>query len=484
MQIGSYQVLFELGRGGMGTVYLGRIVFPGGIERLVAIKRAHPRLSASPEVTERFLNEARLTAHVHHANVVGVHHIGSDDDGHYLVFDYVEGESLAGLCDRIPRTERLPPRIAIRILLDALSGLHAAHETVDSDGKSLGMLHRDVSAENLLVGLDGVTRLTDFGIAKSALSSVVTEEGVVHGKLVYLAPEYLRRENTTRALDVYAMGVTLWIALTGTIPWRDRSGAEVLQAILQEGIPPLSSEGVQVDPVLANIIACACEQKASRRFQTARQMLDALEEYGRTANAVASHVEVAEYVERIVGGGLKARREKIKVQRHKLERELGSMLVAADIELATEEQTVSPAAEPKGPPQASVAFETTANVDQLLRQNASLLRRQWLVYGVVLLVGLGLGYGVFMAGEGTAAPLNPPIQARSKQVQELTGAAERVDAHEKSAERAKPALEPDGRSADGTLQKPASAQPSKPKPARSMRRRGKNRAISTKNPYR
>src|SRR5687768_10033005 len=101
MQIGSYQVLLELGRGGMGTVYLGRIVFPGGIERLVAIKRAHPRLIASAEVSERFLNEARLSAHVHHANVVGMHQTGSDEDGLYLVFDYVEGESLGGICDQL-----------------------------------------------------------------------------------------------------------------------------------------------------------------------------------------------------------------------------------------------------------------------------------------------------------------------------------------------------------------------------------------------
>jgi serine/threonine-protein kinase len=470
----------------MGTVYLGRIVFPGGVERLVAIKRAHPRLTASPEITERFLNEARLTAHVHHANVVGMHQSGSDEDGPYMVFDYVEGESLAGLCDRIPRPERIPPRIAVRVLLDGLAGLHAAHETVDAEGKPLGILHRDVSAENLLVGCDGVTRLTDFGIAKSQLSSVVTEEGIVHGKLVYLAPEYLRRAPTDRTLDVYAMGVTLWIALAGTIPWRDRSGAEVIQAILHEGLPPLSSEGVEVDPVLANIIACACEPKAARRFQTARQMFDALDEYGRASGAVASHMEVAEYVDRIVGHGLRSRRNKIKAKRRELEmaRVTPTPLSAADIELAATDQQASPAEMPATPPpvRESVGIETTANVTELLRQNALALRRQWIVYGSVLVLGLGLGYGMFSGGSGTAAPLNPP--ANLHRPAQITGTAERADAGPAPTLEALPSVQPSAPAAEPAPDVTLSAAPAKPKAGIRAKKRARARAISTKNPYR
>ena len=480
MQIGSYQVLLELGRGGMGTVYLGRIVFPGGIERLVAIKRAHPRLAASPEISERFINEARLTAHVHHANVVGMHQTGSDEDGPYMVFDYVEGESLAGLCDRIARPDRLPPRIAVRVLLDALAGLHAAHETVDAEGKPLGILHRDVSAENLLVGCDGVTRLTDFGIAKSQLSSVVTEQGIVHGKLVYLAPEYLRRAPTDRTLDVYAMGVTLWIALAGTIPWRDRSGAEVIQAILNEGLPPLASEGVEVDPLLADIIACACEQKAARRFQSAREMFDALDAYGRAAG-MASHMEVAEYVDRIVGFALRSRREKIKAKRRELERE-PTPLVAADIELAPPTEQADAPDVPARPRRDSVGIETTANVTELLRQNALALRRQWLVYGTVLVLGLGLGYSVFRAGEGTAAPLNP-VSAQQRP-ENFTGTAQRSDGHSVAAPAPAPAAEPSTAAAEPAPEASLSAAPEKPKASVRSKKRPRTRAISTKNPYR
>src|SRR5260221_8710310 len=204
----------------MGKVYLARTGGPGGVERLGGIKRAHEHLLvASKDVAERFLDEARIAAHVHHSNVIGVHQAGSDGDGYYLVFDYVEGESLQGLIDAAgARGERVPSRIVLAIVLDALAGLHAAHEATDGEGRPLGILHRDVSAQNLLVGRDGVTRLTDFGIAKSALSLVVTDQCYVQGKLIYMSPEYLQRQPVDRRLDVYAMGMTLWIALTGWSP--------------------------------------------------------------------------------------------------------------------------------------------------------------------------------------------------------------------------------------------------------------------------
>jgi serine/threonine protein kinase len=317
MRIGSYQVLFELARGGMGTVYLARAMGPGGVERLVAIKRAHPHLLAEKGVADRFLDEARVAAHVHHANVVGVHQAGSDEDGYYLVFDYVEGESLGGLVERaFEQGKRVPPRIVIRVVMDALAGLHAAHETTHGSGKPLGILHRDVSVQNVLVGRDGVTRLTDFGIAKSALSSVVTEQSYLQGKLVYLAPEYLQRRPVDRTLDVYAAGVTLWIALAGHLPWPAADEAQMLNSILLDGVPDLSSVGVEIAPEIEAIVSRACHLDPRERFQTARQMLEALEAAGASNGSVASHTEVAGYVEAAAGPELAARRETIDKMRN------------------------------------------------------------------------------------------------------------------------------------------------------------------------
>ncbi len=312
MRIGAYQVLFELGRGGMGSVYLARSTGPGGVERLVAIKRARKALELNPEARDRFLDEARITSRVHHANVVGMHQAGSDEHGYYLVFDYVEGESLDGLIvDAARRDERIPVRIVLRIVLDALAGLHAAHETTDASDRPLGILHRDVSTHNLLVGRDGVTRLSDFGIAKSALSSAVTEQDQVQGKLVYMAPEYLQKLPIDRTIDVYATGVCLWISLAGREPWEDSIQAQTIKSILMEGLPDLGTTGVEVAPELATIVARAVSRDAGFRFQSAREMLDTLEAAGKKLDAIASHVEVAEYVEAAVGGELAKRRGRI-----------------------------------------------------------------------------------------------------------------------------------------------------------------------------
>jgi len=329
-RIGSYQILFELGRGGMGAVYLARAVGPGGVERLVALKRAHERPPPGAS-SDRFLDEVRITAHVHHANVVSMHQAGADERGYYLVFDYVEGESLEGLIARAAqRGERVPARVLLRVAMDALAGLDAAHETTDAAGRHLGILHRDVSVQNLLVGRDGVTRLTDFGIAKSVLSSTVTEEGYVQGKLVYMAPEYVQRLPVDRTVDIYAMGVTLWTALSGLEPWHGDTPGQVVQSILMEGVPPLSSTGIAIAPELEAIVARACCRDAGLRFQTARQMLDELEAVGKRHDIIASHVEVAEYVAVMVGDELAARRQAINASRRNLEVMAGVAVAAPD----------------------------------------------------------------------------------------------------------------------------------------------------------
>jgi serine/threonine protein kinase len=515
MHIGAYQVLVELGRGGMGTVYLGRLMCEGGVERLVAIKRAHRRESS--EQSQRFLNEARLTAHVHHANVVGMHQAGSDEDGHYLIFDYVEGESLAGLIERVFPRARLPVPILVRVMIDALAGLHAAHETVDLSGRALGMLHRDVSVENLLVGRDGVTRLADFGIAKSVLSSVQTEEGIVHGKLLYLSPEYLRREPVDRTVDVYAMGVTLWIALAGHLPFLDLGGPHVMQAILDQGIPRLSDEGVQIDPGLEDIVATALHRDPRQRYQSARQMLAALEAYGKQHDAIATHTTVSEFVEQTVGGTLATRREKIKARRTELDRltllaslpdrsgELSaSMLahtqpepittsgVAVPQPRAPSRQAPSnPGAAAKPAPVPAVATPGGASlahgahservsstpppgrVSEVVQLSRFVVRRPWLLYAVMLVLGLSVGYGVFVS-PSSKAKTSPPVALSAPAQARHTGAAQPVEAVDVAAPKVAPVESP-----------PPSAVVPAAKPVAKKRARPDNegRSISTKNPY-
>lgn len=310
--IGAYEPILELGRGGMGTAFLARATGAGGFERIVVIKRLHPHLLDMKEAVQRFLDEAAVAAAVQHANVVGTNQVVSDDDGYFLVLDYVEGGTLEELLDRAAlRREQLPPPIVLRIALDALSGLSAAHEARDATGKPLGILHRDVSLQNVLVGRDGVARIADFGIAKSALASVSTDKNYLVGKLLYMPREYLSRGPVGPQLDIYSLGVTLWLALTGAEPWPNGSEAQLVRHILDDRLPPMASVGVTLAPQIEALVARACDPDPAARFSSAREMADAVEAIGRYTGWLASHGDVARYVESLMGVDLERRREKV-----------------------------------------------------------------------------------------------------------------------------------------------------------------------------
>lgn len=390
MKIGPYEILLELGRGGMGTVYLARLSGAGGFERLVAIKRAHASALAQKDMHERFLREARLAASVHHANVVGMQQIGEDQDGPYLVSDYVEGEALDRLIEGQNAPQPVPTAIALRIVLDATAGLQAAHETVDGDGKPLDILHRDVSIENLLVGRDGVTRLTDFGIAKTSHGPGLTDAGTIHGKLMYLSPEYLQGASSEPRDDTYAMGVTLWIALAGAFPYRGRDNAALTREVLSTPIPALSTVGIAVGPRLDAVLTRALSRVPSQRYQTASALLDALEDVSQREVPAARHREVADYVERIAGARLAQRRAKIQAWRASLEQEI----------------TIEPAIRAK----AAVVFDTAEHVT-IARPRSRPARWPW--FSLLALLGAPALY--FALRSPPPAPASEPAAVRPKQ---------------------------------------------------------------------
>jgi serine/threonine-protein kinase len=467
----------------MGTVYLARAVGVGGFERLVAIKRAHENLLSTEQAAQRFLDEARIVAQVHHANVVGIHQVGHDAGGYYLVLDYVEGESLGGLIARATRDhETIPPAIVVRVALDALAGLHAAHETTDGAGTPLGILHRDVSIQNMLVGRDGVTRLTDFGVAKSTLSSVVTDAGYVQGKLVYMPPEYLRRQSVDRTLDIYSMGITLFTAFTGQHPWHGQGHAEIVQAILGGKVPTLSEMGVLVPELLEGIVARACSRDPTLRFQTARQMLDALEAAGRETGCLARHMEVAEYVERLAGAELRERREAINNQR----------VLAENTGEKTEESTLpiasgaTQAAWRKSWVTADLSDSGVVELEETLAPRRS--RGKRLAVAAVALAAVGGALGWALSGEGPDSAPTSGTSAETSQPKTDTAPS----ATEAAAEQ--PAL-PSAAASDalGSGAAPAGSpgQPSRSRGTRTPRTGSKRSGttdklnqISTTNPYR
>jgi serine/threonine-protein kinase len=310
-----YETLLKLAAGGMATVYVGTVRGALGFRQLVAIKKPHPHLLADPEYKRELIAEARLASMIHHANVVDVRDVEVIGDSVSLVMDYIEGASLGDLLVAASKGgPKVTPGVAVRIVLDALAGLHAAHELTDERGRPVGLVHRDISPQNILVGTDGVSRVTDFGVAKFARKGgPSTTEGSLKGKLAYMAPEYLRGETIDRAFDVFAMGVVLWEALTGKRLFRGEHEADTLQKVLYQPAPAVSTiapEMAALDPV----IEAALSKDRASRFTNAAAMAAALEQAARSAGMVAGYTDVAALVRAAAGADLEERRSLLRLR--------------------------------------------------------------------------------------------------------------------------------------------------------------------------
>jgi serine/threonine-protein kinase len=312
-RLDRFELIAELASGGMATVFLARLSGVAGFQRLVAIKRLHPHLAREREFVDMFLDEARLAARIHHPNVVPIQEIGQSERGYYLVMDYIEGDTAARLFARSAQSGTcLPIEVGIRILLDALAGLHAAHELKDDNGKPLEIVHRDVSPQNILVGIDGTSRLTDFGVARAATRLATTRSGQLKGKLAYMAPEQARGGALDRRADVFAMGIVAWEALAFRRLFKGEGEAETLNRVLYEPIPTLISAAPQIPPSLNEVVMKALERDADKRFATASDFADALEQAARALQKVGTTREVATFLESMVGTDISQQREAVR----------------------------------------------------------------------------------------------------------------------------------------------------------------------------
>ncbi|MFT3769125.1 MAG: serine/threonine-protein kinase [Minicystis sp.] len=386
LTIGRYRLSKKIASGGMASVRLGRLV--GEVfSRVVAIKQMHPHLVNDPEFVAMFIDEARLSAHVHHPNVVATLDVISQDGELFVVMEYVHGETLASLLRTLRETgEAVPLPIAARIAYDMLSGLHAAHDAVGENGEPLGIVHRDVSPHNVIVGTDGVSRLIDFGIAKAVSRLQTTREGQIKGKLAYMAPEQLRSEAVDRRTDVYAAAVVLWELLTRKRLFLGDSDGETMGRLLAAEVAPPSTVDPAIPVKLDAVVLRGLDRRPDHRFATAREMADAL----RAACDQAAAGEVAEWVERHVGDKLQSRAREIE----------------ADARVAREAETVSTVApNPDGRVRldSAVAEVTVASPASVPRRR----RRHDLVpWGALTAV-----VAVVIAGTATLLRARPPAAA-------------------------------------------------------------------------
>jgi eukaryotic-like serine/threonine-protein kinase len=314
----------EIASGGMATVHLARLVGSAGFSRTVAIKRLHPHLAKDPDFVAMFVEEARVAARVRHPNVVATLDVVCEEHELFLVMEYVPGESLARLVRRArERGKRIPPAHVAAIMCSALEGLHAAHEATSERGAPLGLVHRDVSPQNIHVGLDGVARVLDFGIAKAESRVVETKSDQIKGKVAYMSPEQLGKSRLDRRADVYSAAVVLWEALTGKRLFRADDVPALVYSIIHDPIPPPSLIVSDLPAGVDAIVMKGLERDAAKRWSSAREMAIALER----AMTPTPARELGDWVRVTAGDELASRIELM----HRIESESVSPMVRSGV---------------------------------------------------------------------------------------------------------------------------------------------------------
>lgn len=307
---GDYQVLRRIGLGGMGTVYLARHIAETGVERLFAVKVMHDHLADDDHALSMLHDEARLAAFLHHPNVVEIFNLEKFRGRYYLIMEYVEGSTFSQLLKR--HAEYRPPTKIVSIILDACYGLHAAHTGTNVIGEPLRLVHRDVSTDNILVGVDGSARIADFGIAKAISRATKTQPGVRKGKYAFMSPEQVMGEPVDHRADLFALGVVMYNALTGTKLFYGPSDPATLHNVINENIPKPSSIGLRPPVELDDVVMHALERDPRRRFQSAADMIRELQSTALAYGLHASRLDVGRWVSETFWQELEGRREAVR----------------------------------------------------------------------------------------------------------------------------------------------------------------------------
>ncbi len=289
-----YRILLELGEGGTAHVFLAIAKGPSGFNKLVVLKALKRTLAGDENFRRMFMNEARLSARLNHPNIVQVNEVIEQDGLPIIVMQYLEGRPLLDLIFRAG--DKLSLGLHLQIINEVLSGLHYSHELCDFDGTPLRVVHRDVTPHNIFVTFDGQVKLLDFGIAKLSGSAAETQDGVLKGKIRYMAPEQLLGDPVDRRADIYAVGVLLWEAVTRTRMWQALPEAAILNRVLEGQVPLLRAENPEIDAELERIVMKALAKNAEDRYETVLALQSELEAHMNQRRLGASPREIAGYI--------------------------------------------------------------------------------------------------------------------------------------------------------------------------------------------
>jgi len=286
-----YRIQEKLDVGGMAEIYLANAHSVGGIEKQVAIKRVLPNLVQNKRFVAMFLDEARVSMKLTHANIVQVFDVGRADGTYFIVMEYVDGHNLRQLLQRIVETSYdLPIHYAAYIIMEVCKGLAHAHDQLDPQGESLGIVHRDVSPPNVLLSKAGEVKITDFGLAKAVTQLEITDPGIVKGKYSYLSPEAADGKEVDHRADLFAVGILLWETLCKRRLFQGKTDLETVELIRQAEIPSIRVFNPNVTVELEEIVNKALARDKKQRWHSARDLGDALADF-----LFSNHLKVTNY---------------------------------------------------------------------------------------------------------------------------------------------------------------------------------------------
>jgi len=411
---GKYSLVAKLATGGMAEIFLARLSGAAGFEKLVCIKRILSHLAKDQAFVDMFLAEARIAAQISHPNVCSVFELGEIDHRYFIAMEYLEGVPFACFRRRDIYGTEPDPRLVAALGIQACEGLHHAHNLKKPDGTQLEVVHRDVSANNLFLTVDGVAKVLDFGIAKVQDASVKTTTGSVKGTYAYMAPEQLRGERVDRRTDVFALGAVLWELFARKHLFKRETDFLTFQAITTDPIPSIDELRPDIPPDLAAVIAKALERTREDRYPTARAMGEALARSVASIGGPMTAAELSAEIELAFDSRLAEQRGLIRIAREggvlDLDTDLGPA-VGHGAELMTTPVSItsSPRSAGKGSQPAAKVITvpskalTTTPATSTPSPAASTRSTLWIAAAIVLAV-VGGGVGMFLWMKPSAAP--------------------------------------------------------------------------------
>jgi serine/threonine protein kinase len=308
--VGKYEVLRKIASGGMAELYLARVRGAAGFEKVVVLKRILPGIAEDPDFVQMFLDEARLAATLQHPNIADVYDVGEADGQYFFTMEFVYGQDARTIRHEMKkRNEPVPLAAALAIIHGTASALDYAHERRRSDGTLMGLVHRDVSAANIMVSYDGAVKLLDFGIARVMTASHRTQVGTLKGKVPYMSPEQCKGQPLDRRSDLFSLGVVLFELTVGQRPFRGDSDYAVMDQIVYQGAPRPSSLVRDYPPELEAIVMRLLEREPKARYTTADELGDDLDAFIQRSGLWLSPKQLGKYMRTVFADRIQARED-------------------------------------------------------------------------------------------------------------------------------------------------------------------------------